>query len=79
MHYKVVRRLNDEEHVVLKRGTKPEAVDLLRSIRDKWADVAGVPTGWSKSGEYSVELSKTELVVKLGDKLVDHYVIVGTS
>lgn len=73
-NYRVRRDLPGNSYVQLKSSTLPECKALLKSLRDKWEDLAD--TGTFGGGQaYSVDLGGMALVVKQGEKIVDRYVI----
>lgn len=72
--YRVRRDLPDNSYVQVKSTTKEECKRVLRSLKDKWADLAkGEP--FNGEDPYVVTLKGATLTVTQGERVVDRYVM----
>lgn len=72
--FRVRRDIPGNTYTQLKSSTLKECRDTLKGLKRKWDEVAA-EGGFADGDPYKVDLTKQELVVSRGDRVVDRYVV----
>lgn len=74
-NYRVRRDIPGNTYTQLKSATLAECKRVVKSIRDKWSDLKGVPLDDEEPYEVDLKAGGKELIVTQGERVVDRYVV----